>query len=110
MNREAWWEKGGRVEKERRRQSLGQERTPRSPKRSNFTEDPRESQTGGGNQMVTPLASDIIRQRHTFTGALCTSYSMPTLCIGKQLPEEAVARGNSCLKEKRDAVIITESM
>lgn len=42
MNREAWREKGGRVDKERRRQSLGQERPPRPLRRSNFTRDPRE--------------------------------------------------------------------
>lgn len=74
MNREAWREKGGRVDKERRRQSLGQERPPRPLRRSNFTRDPRESQKRR-NQMVTPLRSDIIRQRHTIAGALCTSYA-----------------------------------
>lgn len=63
--------------------------------------------------MVTRLGSDIIRQGHTFTKALCTSYANNVYrgnsSRGKQLPEETVARGNSCLKEKRDAEIFTES-
>lgn len=88
MNREAWGK--GWMSRERKRQSLGQERPPRSLKRSNFTKDPRESRTE--NQMVTPLG-DIIRQRHTSTAALCTSYA-------NNVYRETVARRNSCQGEQ----------
>lgn len=99
MNREAWGK--GWMSRERKRQSLGQERPPRSPKRSNFTKDPRESQRRE-NQMVTPLG-DII-DRDTLSQQHC-AHLMPTMCIGKQLPEGTIARRNSCLTEKRDAEI-----
>lgn len=94
--------KGGRVEKERR-QSLGQERPPRPLRRSNFTPDPRESQKWG-NQMVTPLGSDNIRQGHTFHGStvhiLCQQCVKGNSCQRKQLPEGAAAW-------KYDADIVT---
>lgn len=82
---------GQRVDESRekeRRQSLGQERAPRSPKRSNFTKRP----TWRGNHH---RGRGHIRQTHTFTGAPCTTLNNNVCVWG-----ETVARRNSCLEEK----------
>lgn len=84
----------GWMSRERKRQSLGQERSPRSPKEKQISpKRPTWESKRGGNQMATPLRSDIIRQRHTFTGALCTFYA-------NNVYRETVARGNSCQREQ----------
>lgn len=63
------------MNRKRKRQSLGQERPPRSQKEKQISPKTHVKVRGEEHLMVTPLRSDTIRQRHTFTGALCTFYA-----------------------------------
>lgn len=83
----------GRVGRGEKETKLRKRKTTKTTKRKQFYQRPMWKR---GKQMVTPVGSDIIWQRHTLIAVLCVHNIWQKYVKRKQLPEGTFVRRSSC--------------